>query len=129
MLPAKLCPRARCNRARQYRRDRFPYGARNCRYRSSGTFNLDSIQLFVFHGDEIILADGISFDLVLGIDDLFGAWVDELALHPIARFFIDGVEPNPCGHACRRVKGDGAGDQRQFEITLLVAQINQFERN
>jgi hypothetical protein len=74
-----------------------------------GAFNLDSIQLFVFRGDKIVLADRIPFDLVLGIDDVLSLLIDELALYPVARFPIDGVKPNPCRFDCRGVEGEARG--------------------
>ena len=80
----------------------------------------DLVDLVLFHDHVFALADLVAFDLVRGIDDLLGLRINQLAAQAIARLAVEEMEGDALLLGRRWVELDGAGDQRELQISLPV---------
>ncbi len=85
-----------------------------------GALDPDLLDLVVLDLKVLALADLVAAADVLLLDRLAGLGVDLLLLETVSGLLVDPVERDPLRARRGRIKGDGAGNQGQFQIALPV---------
>jgi hypothetical protein len=82
--------------------------------------DLHRLQLVVLEHDVLALGHLVALGLVLGLHRRARLLVDELALHAVAGFAVEGAEGDALGGRGGRVEGHWARDERKLEIAFPI---------
>src|SRR3954454_17599730 len=82
--------------------------------------DLDRFELLRLDLDIFALTQLVAASLLVALDDVAGLSVDHLLLQPVAGLAVDHVKPRLLGRGGRRIKHDGATDQRELQRSLPI---------
>src|SRR4051812_41639951 len=80
----------------------------------------DGLDLLVLDDDVVAFADLVTLDLIGGFHDLAGIAIDELPAQAVAGLAVEQMERDALFGGRRREQLNGAGHEREFQVTLPV---------